>query len=203
MRAKTILTILLISALTVSSSCSQQKTEWKGTIEERDGVVIVKNPREPMYGSEILNIEEELSIGKGKNEKDYLFENVSDVAVDKENNIYVVDSKACMVRVFAENGIHLRDIGRRGQGPGEFEYPVKIQITSDNELVVSGSRYLIFFSLEGEYKRRIVYESREGIFTNKAETKKYRNNKKEPKRRCIYNTYYSQVLSSNQLYLFR
>lgn len=65
------------------------------------------------------------------------------------------EEAACMVRVFTENGIHLRDFGRRGQGPGEFDYPVKIQITSDNELCVSGSRYLIFFSLEGEFIRRI------------------------------------------------
>ena len=155
MIAKTISITILILFFIVTLSCTQKETEWEGTIEEKNGVIIVKNPREPMYGSEILSIEEELSIGKSDNEKDYLFENVTDVAVDKKDNIYVVDNKACMVRVFAEDGNHLRDFGRRGQGPGEFEYPVGIQITSDNELCVSGSRYLIFFSLEGEFKRRI------------------------------------------------
>jgi hypothetical protein len=32
--------------------CSSQKTEWHGTIEEADGVTVVKNPKEPMYGEE-------------------------------------------------------------------------------------------------------------------------------------------------------
>jgi len=178
-----------------------------------------------------------------------------------------------MVRVFTENGTHLRDIGRRGQGPGEFEYPVEIQITSDNELFVAGFRYIIYFSLEGNYKRRINVAfndlrpklnsqgniiartdilgekirwelnkySMEGeklntlvemeivrdldkydpfsqiiyytvlpddsvvwalnkkyeLISNKAETKKYRIDSKQPKKGCIQNTYHPQVLSSN------
>jgi len=148
-----IILFLLVSIICVS--CSQQKSGWQGTIKEVDGLIVVKNPVEPVYEENVFWLEEELSIGKSDKKKDFLFENVSDVAVDNENNIYVVDSKACMVRVFTENGIHLRDFGRRGQGPGEFEYPTKIQITSDNELCVSGSRYIIYFSLVGEYKRRI------------------------------------------------
>lgn len=149
------LIIFFLSVSIIFNSCSQQKSGWQGTIKEVDGLIVVKNPIEPVYKKNIFQLQEELSIGKSDNEKDYIFENVSSVAVDNENNIYVVDNKACMVRVFTENGIHLRDIGRRGQGPGEFFYPVGIQITSDNELCVSGDRYLIFFSLEGEYKRRI------------------------------------------------
>jgi hypothetical protein len=34
--------------------CSSQKTEWKGTIEEMDGVTVIKNPKEPMYGGKVL-----------------------------------------------------------------------------------------------------------------------------------------------------
>lgn len=155
MRAKIVSIVLLVLLLLVTLSCVQNENGWKGTIEEKDGLIVVKNPIESIFGENIFQLEEELSIGKSDNEKDYLFENVSSVAVDNEYNIYVVDSTACKVRVFTEDGIRLRDFGRRGQGPGEFDYPVGIQITSDNELCVSGSRYLIFFSLEGEFKRRI------------------------------------------------
>ena len=39
-------------------SCEKQKAEWKGTIEEMDGVTIVKNPKEPMYGEDVFSLED-------------------------------------------------------------------------------------------------------------------------------------------------
>ena len=43
----------------------QQEPPWKGTIEEIDGVTVVRNPKEPMYGSEVFHLEEELSTDLG------------------------------------------------------------------------------------------------------------------------------------------
>ncbi len=143
------------SCLILLIGCGPHKSARQNTIEETDGIIVVKNPVEPIYEEDILVLEEEFTLGAGKGTDEYLFEVISDVAVDSDYNIYVVDNKACMVRVFTENGTHLRDIGRKGQGPGEFEYPVEIQITSDNELFVAGFRYIIYFSREGNYKRRI------------------------------------------------
>jgi hypothetical protein len=44
--------------------CNSQKNEWQGSIEEVEGVTVIKNPEEPMYGAEVLSLEEELSIGE-------------------------------------------------------------------------------------------------------------------------------------------
>lgn len=44
------------------SAYGQNQAEWQGTIEEVDGVTIVKNPKEPIYGGDIYLIEEELTI---------------------------------------------------------------------------------------------------------------------------------------------
>jgi hypothetical protein len=52
-------TALSLCALTMLISCSQQKAEWKGTIEDVDEVKIVNNPKEPMYGENICIIEED------------------------------------------------------------------------------------------------------------------------------------------------
>lgn len=47
MKAKTFFIFLtILSILILSISCSQQKTEWQGTIEEVNGVTVVKNPKE-------------------------------------------------------------------------------------------------------------------------------------------------------------
>lgn len=48
------------------------------------------------------------------------FGQIRSLLADSEGAIYVADNHANVVRVFAADGRHLRDIGRQGQGPGEF-----------------------------------------------------------------------------------
>jgi hypothetical protein len=55
MRFKSV-SIILLSLLfaIVTVSCIPDETEWKGIIEEKDGVIIVRNPKEPMYQQNIF-----------------------------------------------------------------------------------------------------------------------------------------------------
>ena len=157
MRAKTISIIILILLVIMISSCTPKDTEWKGTIEEKDGVIIIKNPKEPMYGSEILSIEEELTI-KGINEnQELIFAEVYAIAVDGDGKIFICDSKEGNIKKFNQNGELLKIIGGRGQGPGEMSDPGKINISNKNELVVVDyqKRCLLFFSNEGKYIRTL------------------------------------------------
>jgi len=54
--------VVLISIFTVSLSSQKQKTEWKGKIEYEDGVGVIKNPEEPLYGEIEFDLDEDLSI---------------------------------------------------------------------------------------------------------------------------------------------
>ena len=55
MKLRVIFTVTFtLSILILFNTCGQQKTEWKGTIEEVNGVIVVKNPKEPMYGEAIF-----------------------------------------------------------------------------------------------------------------------------------------------------
>ena len=137
-------------------SCQQQKAEWKGTIEEVDGVTIVKNPKEPMYGQDVFNLEGDLTLGKKEGSEGYLFERVRNVDIDKNDNIYVLDYKALQIKIFDKNGELIRTFGREGQGPGEMQYANFIQITSKEEVMVYDPRTkrLLFFSMEGKYLRQ-------------------------------------------------
>ena len=80
-------------------SCRQNETEWKGNIEKIDGVKIVKNPMEPMYGEITLDLEEDLTIDD-KDGIDYFFEWPCDLDIDNNGNIYVVDQRQHKVYVF-------------------------------------------------------------------------------------------------------
>ena len=45
-----------------------QKPQWKGKIEEENGVKVIKNPKEPLYGEITVELEEDLSIGNEEDE---------------------------------------------------------------------------------------------------------------------------------------
>jgi len=152
---------LFLSALLILVSCQQQKAEWKGTIEEVDGVIVVKNPKEPMYGEDVFNLEEELTIGETKGPEEYMFSQIIDVGVDDEESIYILDFLEAHIKVFNKSGEYLRTVGRRGQGPGEIQRAINIYITPGNEILINdrGARYFHFITLGGQYIRSI-YQGR-------------------------------------------
>jgi len=149
--------VLFLSIFILSVSCEKQKAEWKGKIEEMGGVTVVKNPKKPIYSEDIFDIKEELSIGEAKGRDEYMFSQIRSVAVDDNENIYILDYKDAHIKVFDKKGSYLKTIGKKGQGPGEIQRPVFIQITPQEEVMVLDpvTRRLVFFSLDGKYLRQI------------------------------------------------
>ena len=161
MKVKSISIALFIIFLIVDISCTQNEAEWKGTIEEEDGVTIVKNPKEPMFQGSIFKLEEDLSIGQIEGKEEYMFEFLWEILVDEKENIYAINltGRESQIRVFDRLGKYIRNIGRMGQGPGEFTSASHLQITPNNELMVidTNSSKLSFFSLDGDYLRNTPY----------------------------------------------
>ena len=139
---------LIISAIVICTSCGKQNHDWKGTFEEVDGITVVKNPDEPLYGEEVYAIKEELKFGGEGGDENFIFSFISYLAVDNAENIYVADTSEKHVNVFDSNGRFLRTIGRAGQGPGEFGRISSIRINAHDELVVidSNQRKMQYFS---------------------------------------------------------
>lgn len=155
-RSKVVSISLFLSVFIMLISCQKQKAEWKGSIEEEKGVTVVKNPKEPIYSEGVFILEEELSMGEAEGREEYLFNLIISIAVDDEERIYVADRKESHVKLFNENGKYLRTIGKKGQGPGEMQMPIYVQISSQNELIVHDyiAQRLSFFSLDGKYLRQ-------------------------------------------------
>ena len=143
---------LILSILLLYGFSINQKPRWKGTIEEENGVTVIKNPMEPLYGEIVFELEEDLSIGNEEDEN-YLFYKIRDIQVDRDGSIYISDSGNHRVQKFDKNGNYLLTIGKKGQGPGEFKVPMHIQIDNDsgNIFVNNESRKIIIFDKEGKY----------------------------------------------------
>ena len=89
-----------------------------------------------------------------------LFDRLASVTASPDGSrIYVVDiggvlSENHRVRVFdASTGAHIRDIGKRGSGPGEFNLPRDVAVGRDGRLyVVDGGKFRVqIFDAEGNY----------------------------------------------------
>lgn len=134
-----------------SSPADLNQSQWKGKVVWEDGIRVVKNPQEPIWNKNICEIKAELTIGEAEGAEEYMFQRIGVIAVDNEERIYISDWKESRIKVYNQKGVYLRTIGRKGQGPGEFEGITGIQILPENEIVVYDSRIrrLSFFCQDG------------------------------------------------------
>ena len=155
-RAISLLLIFLIFCSISISEEQRQKTEWKGKIEVEDGVKVIKNPGEPLYGEITFELEEDFSIGNEEDEN-YMFYRASLGEIDSDGNILVLDRGDIRIKKYDKNGKFMHSIGRQGQGPGEFERPSTLYLDSDDNIyVVDSGRKVHIFNKNGEFKNSIT-----------------------------------------------
>jgi hypothetical protein len=147
--------VLFLSISVLYISFGQQKAEWKGKIEIEEGVQVIKNPGEPLYGEITFELKENLSIGNEK-EKNYDIYQVKGIQVGGDGNIYVLDGGNCRIQIFDKNGQYLQTIGRKGQGPGEFNNPSDIHLDKKNNLYVKDRYKIHIFNKQSQYERSIT-----------------------------------------------
>lgn len=152
---KVFIGLLWITALLMAGAAAPQIT-WKGTVAKEGDVIVVTNPKEPLYKTPVLELIEDLSLGGPSAQGDNAFEQIRQVVVDDAGAIYVLDQQASHIKVFDAAGHYLRTIGRKGQGPGELEYPMSLSLNrAKGELaVLLQTRGLVIFRTDGTYLRQ-------------------------------------------------
>ena len=153
---KSLLVICLISILIMSCTREQtaKKAEWRAEVEFKNGTKIVKNPTEPLYGEILLELEEDLSIGR-EDDDNYLFYQPRNISVDDQRNIYILERGNHRVQKFDKDGQFLLTIGKEGQGPGEFERPYSLFLDKNNNIYISDRGKIHFFNPTGEFVKTI------------------------------------------------
>lgn len=122
------------AALTSAWAAGAAAGPWKGTEESRAGVMHMLNPAQPMNAPRTIALQERFRLG-GEDE-DVLFGVVADIQEDAEGNLYLLDAQLNQVQVFDKAGAPLRNIGREGEGPGEFRGANSLIWTPDGNLGV-------------------------------------------------------------------
>ena len=148
------LAFILISFLAVGA-VGDQKAGWKGQVEEEEGVKVIKNPQDPLYGGIELELELDLSIGGDVADEKYSFMVITDVEVDDQGNLYVIDPRQYRIQKFDKDGKYLSTIGRKGEGPGEFMQAYRMTLDSRGKLYVDDFRKIHIFSEDNSYQKTI------------------------------------------------
>lgn len=92
--------------------------DWKGSEENRDGVLHVMNPAQPMLPEVTLKPQELWRIGGDTDAEGEFFGVINQVTTDSDGNIYLLDLQLNEIKIFSPDGTYIRTIGREGEGPG-------------------------------------------------------------------------------------
>ena len=117
-KIKVISIVLFLSVLIMLVSCGKQKAEWKGTIEEGDGVQFVINPVTPLSknAGRVLSLKEVMRIiDTGRN---FYFKYLHSIKIAPNGSIFVKDDEELLQ--FDSKGKFNRNFSKKGQGPGEI-----------------------------------------------------------------------------------
>jgi hypothetical protein len=101
------------------------------------------------------------AIGKADGAEHEMFAIVEGVAFDASDNLYVLDRQQARVMVYDRTGRFLRQIGRKGEGPGELIVPVEVLVSGDGTIVVQdlGRPGLALFRADGTFIRNVRTEN--------------------------------------------
>jgi len=147
---------LLLSGALALTACGGSETigadaassgagEYVVERSEVDGVETVRTISGSRWGGN-ARLVEELAIGEEMGEDAYLFGSISN-AWATDDRIYVVDSQIPVVRAFDHQGNFLHQVGRTGQGPGEYSRPIGIAVRDDGQVLIAdiqGARLSMF-----------------------------------------------------------
>jgi hypothetical protein len=143
--------------------CSRGNRFPKRTVE--DGVEIIQNGPEPFVvrgGKTSASLSEEFRIDLEDPSITAL--GLSDAAMadmDSQGRLYLfrrMPGDGPLIFVFDERGTFRGSFGRRGQGPGEIEFPFYLGISSRDEILVrdSSTQKILFFDTDGSLLRTVA-----------------------------------------------
>lgn len=142
---------LFIALLFLFDGCTKKAAGPE--VEVIGGVEYVHNPATPLQPDITVEFKEELSFGGEEGPREGALSRPRSILVDENDLIYVSDYQDAMIKLFDPQGKFVRAIGRKGQGPGEFQGISAMKFLPDGRLLVFDiqSRRTSLFDRTGDY----------------------------------------------------
>jgi hypothetical protein len=150
-----ILLLLNVQCIRKEKEASAENSEYPSRENIVDGVRTVMNPEFPRDGRIRYQMGDVITLGEeGGPEEEILFFPY-DIRVGPQGNIYVFDAEDYTIKVYDDKSNWIRNIGRRGQGPGEYMNMTDFDISLDGRIFICDIR-----------QRRISILNSDGTFNS-------------------------------------
>jgi len=142
--------ILIAASFVVLSG---QKKSYPAVTAMKDGVKTITNPEYPRDGRFIAKLTAEMSCGEEAKPEMAMLNKPLDLRVDDQGRVYVMDWGDVHIKVYDSQGRFLRTIGRKGQGPGEFDMPAFFDLMTGGKVCILDGRQrrITILTSEGQY----------------------------------------------------
>ena len=112
-----------------------------------------------MHSAIIVNADLKKVISIGSDNLDYRFFVIAAAVIDEQNNVCVCDSRGSFVRKYDWQGRFIKEIGKQGQGPGDFSNAISgLCLNSDLYLLDNGNNRIVEIDRELNIKKYIKLE---------------------------------------------
>jgi len=139
--------LVAASALTAcSEDGARGGNEWQAVVDTVGDTITVHTVSGQVW-EDTAYLEAEITIGMVEGPDEYLIGEPASIAVGPDGTIYVLDTQVPVLRAYGPDGTHLRDIGRQGGGPGEYDSPDGMGTLPDGRVLVRdppGARIVVF-----------------------------------------------------------
>jgi hypothetical protein len=152
--------VLALFIALCSVSCAKKQAPYR--IEIIDDIPVVHNLRIAQEKAfQDLALAEEITIGEEEGGADYMLNSPVDIDADSEGNIYILDIRDGLVKKYDLAGKFFANLGRKGQGPGEFDRPNQMEIDDSNQIIIADpyQRRFEFLSTDGNYIKSLRMQS--------------------------------------------
>ncbi len=96
-----------------------------------------------------------MSIGLVQGDEPYLLYDVTSLRVNSSGQVFVANAGTGELRIFGPDGVFVKTVGGRGQGPGEYQHLTGMELFAEDSLLVFDRdlRRLSVFSPSGQFLR--------------------------------------------------
>src|SRR5262245_54502295 len=99
----------------------------------------IRSTEPPAWGTTVRLVPE-VRVGEVDGDEKYLFGRIRNVAIGKDNALIVADDKTPILRMYDAKGKFVRDIGRSGEGPGEYRSMGGVRTLPDGRILLWDNR---------------------------------------------------------------
>ncbi len=161
----------LLPALLVLVSCAKpQNSTHEFRVFQEDGLTIAETAGGPKYQEGLFSYEKVIEIRSDTTDQEAILYRPLGCTIDDDGIIYVADSSNHRIAVFNLDGQYLRSIGREGDGPGEFRYPMSVSLINGKLQIPSADRQrTTIYNTDGTLEEVVTYShARSGSFVASA-----------------------------------